>query len=124
MIMRTEEFIDSHLVIEIGCQVTNYVCSDAIVDNPEALIKIALQDKLHVAQIQWWERTPMQSKPQIGYGGPVDPLSNGKYFFSETMIFKNFDKTATESDYLQYMQEIHSKYACCDLYPSFDIRWH
>lgn len=119
--MRTEKFIDSHLVIEIGFQTPHYVCSDAIVDDPKALIKIAIHDKLHIAQIQWWERTPVQSKPHIGYGGPIDPRSNGKYFFSETMIFKDFDKTATESDYLQYMQEIHFMFPQYDLYPSFDI---
>lgn len=119
--MNVSTFLVEHAIVNIGISVPGKTpFAEVIVDSPECLISL-LGEHYYISQIMWWDRVLISKGSEIGYGGPRDPRDANNYFFAETDICSQFSCDTKPYEYVNYMDEIKSKYIQYDLYPSFDI---
>ena len=115
------EYLAEHLIARIGADLPEQICSEVIVDNPKEFIHFLFQHDCYVSAIMWWERVSIESTPQIGYGGVPDPRNPSRFYFSETDIWRQFNKSTGVEEYYSYLCEVYCEYSHLELFPAFEV---
>ena len=115
-------YLNEHTIISIG-NITSKTCVmvEVITDAPHELVDCVIKNKCYISEIRWWDRTHIALKSKIGYGGPHDPRDPQNYYFAETDLCDTFTEATTFNEYVEYLNNIKSRYPLYDLYPAFDI---
>jgi len=119
--MLFNEYLDRHLIVQIGIRSPEYVCAEAIVDNPDELISIIEGTAYYISHIRWWDHVKIGVVSPIGYGGTRNPRDYD-YYFAETDICKDFDISTTLDEYRDYLAQVKGRYIDYSIYPAFDIK--
>ena len=117
--MKIKKYLSQHLIV--GSFLPDFVCIDAIVDDPEAFIRLVTANNCYVTEIIMWDRVKIGAGSKIGYGGPPDPRAASEYYFSETILTRTFRDTETDSAYIHFISESMAQYPDSDLFPSFTV---
>ena len=117
-----KDFLNKHLIKQIGNTFNESCCTELIVDDPIAFLSVVLSNGYYVSSILWWEHSRLDMTPIIGGGGTLDPRNPNFYFFAETHIQRTFDSTTDLETYKCYLSSIQSQYPDIVLYPGFDIQ--
>lgn len=124
------DFIIKHALTEHSVKAINKaykiiydnVGTDLIVDDYSGLVDLVCNsDKCYISNIIMWERTKIGVPSHMGYGGPVDLRAPEEYFFSETIVEKNFAANSSKAEILEFIAQCKMKHPECDLYPGFNI---
>ena len=121
--MEMHTYLKKHLIVQNCLDSPNYLCLEAIFDNPEELISILSQTEYHICHISWWDYVSLADTSSIGYGGVRDP-NNPMFYFAETDICRDFDCSTTSEEYLDYLLHVKSMYPNHTIFPAFDIKRH
>ena len=121
--MTLNQFINDHLVINIGHAMSGYAFTDVIVNNPVELIEFVDCSTYFISGVLWWEKVLNDRSPQLGAGGIADPRDPGNIWYAETFLSCEFDRDTNKQDYLQYLDSVVRKYPEITLLPSFDIAY-
>lgn len=119
--MPLKEYIERHLITRIGFTPPGYIATEVIVDDPESLIDAVIEHKCYISSVLWWDNVRVGIGSPIGYGGPGDPRSE-EFFFSETLICREFESNTTKNEYKAYLDEVWKMHRERNLYPAFDIK--
>ncbi len=115
------DYVRKHKVLQIGVTLPSDICSEVIVDNPKEFVQIVVQNGGYISAISWWERVAIGTKPQIGYGGPRDPIAPDKFYFAETDLGKQFSVLSSVYDYLNYLAQTLQSNQDVALFPAFEV---
>jgi hypothetical protein len=117
--MKMREYLSQHMIV--GTFLPEYICVDAIVDNPEEFIDVVNANGYYISETIMWDRVASGMGSKIGYGDPADPRAATEYYFSETFLSKTFQSTDCPDAYLHFISECMAKYPDHDLFPSFTV---
>lgn len=115
------ELIAKNIIVKIGIDLPEHIYSEVIVSDPIECIHLVLENNCYISSIMWWERVEVEAKPQIGYGGVLDPREPNRFFFAETDIGEQFGSATTEDEYCRYLKRINSDYSYLDMIPAFEV---
>jgi len=120
--MEIIEYLNNHTIVKIGKTLPGYVCCEVIVENPQKLISVLMENECYITEIRWWDRATIEYGSDIGYGGPKDPNCPYSHYFAETDIVKSFTSESTYEEYIDYLDQISVSYSHFSLFPAFDIK--
>ncbi len=114
-------YLTNHLIVQCGIPSSEFICSEAIVENPDELISAVRQTNYYISHVRWWDYVKIGDVSPIGYGGTRDPR-NPNYYFAETDICRDFDTATTDKEYRDYLLQVKEKYSGYNILPAFDVK--
>lgn len=116
------DFIEQHIILDIGKALPGELFAEVILDSPYTFIDVVLNNGYYISKINWWERAKISTGSTTGFGGPRDPRAPEEYFFSEIGVSREFDVIATIDEYYRYINTVQDNYKKIPLFPSFELK--